>query len=89
MCSAPCPALLPVVILTCIKKAQTAAHRANHVFDAVPVLEVLVNKRREGQELTRAGIKVEVVFCCVEAGLLSLPPVALELQKLSGDFVAA
>lgn len=55
-------------------KEKTVAHRANHVFNAVSVLEVLVNKRWEGQVLTRTGIKVEVVFLCVEAGLLRPPP---------------
>lgn len=44
------------------------------MFDAVPVLEVLVNECWEGQELTRAGIKVEIVFFCVEAGLFRPPP---------------
>lgn len=55
-------------------KRNAAAHRANHAFDAVSVHEVLVSKCWEGQVLARAGIKIEIVFLCVEAGLFRLPP---------------
>ena len=67
-------------------KQNNAAHRANHVFDTVPVLEVLVHECREGKELSRAGIKVEVVFLCVEAGLFGLPPGGGSCEKQAGFF---